>query len=481
MKRTWIKGAALVIVLVVALVACRKKDAPLPDNTAKFETTEQGIPEATASVTVKVLLDRASSAEAPVTIQLTPSAGIVYGTQFTTTPAGTTGTVTIPVLPGASEATFTVAKVAGALFSGDETISFKLISASNGVILGTTNQEYKLTFAEIISTGTGADPVVGQGGGATYGNKVFFDLSANSQTPVQRTKWDLGFFTGDDFRVILNSSTAMMAKQIEKNDLNAVTAADTAGFSGTVGFTQIPSTAALAYIDYPSGDLSRTAIAAVSATASENKVYIVNRGTGIGSPAPARGWKKIRVIRNASGGYTLQHADIAATTFTSVDIAKDPLYFFRYVSFETGSVDVEPARAKWDIAWTYFSNTTPYMGGDAPYTFQDFILQNRNVEVAGFTTNQNSTSTALVKTTVTFDAFTEANLAGLTYNAAQNAIGSNWRAGGSPTNPNPVVTATTYFIIKDGDGNIYKLQFTALTKDGERGFPTFTTVLLKKG
>lgn len=477
MKRTWINGAAFVLALVVALAACRKKDAPLPDNTAKFETTEQGIPEATASVTVKILLDRAASAEAPVTVQLTPSANLVYGTQFTTTPAATTGTITVPVLAGASEATFTVSKVAGALFFGDETIAFKLISASNGVILGTANQEYKLTFAEIISTGTGADPVVGQGGGATFGNKVFFDLSANSQVPVQRTKWDLGFFTGDDFRVILNSSTAMMAKQIEKNDLNAVTAADTAGFGTTVVFSQgMPTTTSLAYIDYPTGDLSRTAIAEVSATASDNKVYIVNRGTGIGSPAPARGWKKIRIIRNASGGYTLQHADIAATSFTSVDIAKDPLYFFKYASFENGAVDVEPAKAKWDIAWTFFSSLTNFGGGEVPYTFQDMILQNRNVEVIPLTTG--AATASLVNTTVAYESFTEANLAGLTFRTPQNTIGSTWRV--TTTNP-ATVTAANYYIIKDGDGNIYKLQFTSLTDSGVRGFPAFRSALLKKG
>jgi hypothetical protein len=41
----------------------------------------------------------------------------------------------------------------------------------------------------------------------------------------------------------------MMAKQINKNDLNAVTAADTTGFSTDVVFDQQSKVAALAYID----------------------------------------------------------------------------------------------------------------------------------------------------------------------------------------------------------------------------------------
>ena len=240
----------------------------------------------------------------------------------------------------------------GVLFDGDEKIVFDIYSSGSPVLIG-TNKQLTLSFAELVANSSTATI---DGGGPTYPNKVFIDLSANRQTPVLRTNWDLGFYTGsDDFRVILNSSSAMMAKQIAKDDLNAVTAADTVGFSTEVVFSQsAPTTAALPYIDYPNGDLTKTAIAAISATAADNKVYIINRGTGVGSPAPQRGWKKIRIIRNASGGYTLQHADIAATTFTSVDIPKDDAYFFKYISFENGAVAVEPAKKEMGFSLDLF-------------------------------------------------------------------------------------------------------------------------------
>ncbi|HRQ52262.1 MAG TPA: HmuY family protein, partial [Agriterribacter sp.] len=346
-----------------------------------------------------------------------------------------------------------------------EQIVFKIESSGSPVIIGSTNI-FTLQFAEIISSGSA---ITGDGGGATFGNKVFFDLSANSQTAVLRTKWDLGFYSGDDWRVILNSSTAMMAKQIDKNDLNDVTAADTTGFSGDVIFNQNdPSPAALAYIDYPDGDLTRTAIAEISATASDNKVYIVNRGKGVGDPVPDRGWKKIRIIRNGSGGYTLQHADIDATSFTSVDIPKNTDYFFNYASFETGAVAVEPQKTKWDIAWTYFSNALNF-GVEVPYTYQDFVLQNRNVEVARIQTANKA-----------YNAFAEADIAALTFSTSQRFLGSDWRAGGGPTTA-PYVYDDRYYIIKDGDNNYYKLRFTALTKDGERGHPAFEYALVKSG
>lgn len=466
MKMTFTKILPLFFAALVLSTSCRKKDAPLPDNLAQFETSEQGIDAATTSVTVKIKLSRATDKDIPVTIGLTHT-GVEYTTDYTTTPAATSNVLVLTILSGSSEASFTVNKAADALFYGDEKIDFKINSTGAPVIIGTNNQ-FALNFAELIAT---ASSLTVDGGGATYGNKVFIDLSANTQTPVQRTKWDLGFYGGaDDFRVILNSSVGMMAKQIDKNDLSAVTAADTAGFSADVIFNQNdPQTSALSYIDYPAGDLTKTAIAAIAATADDNKVYIINRGKGIGSPAPDRGWKKIRVIRNASGGYTLQHADIGATTFTTIDIAKDDAYFFKYISFENGAVDIEPKKDKWDIAWTYFSNVTNFGTGEIPYLFQDIILQNRNVEAI-----------KVMTTAKTYEAFAEADIASLTLSNIQTTIGADWRSGGGPSSA-PAVRSDRFYVIKDGDSNYYKLRFTALTKEGERGYPAFEYALIKKG
>lgn len=458
-------GLAFAFGLLILAAGCREKEAPLPDNLVQFESDNQGLPATSSDITVKLKLTRATDRDIPVTVSLTPT-GVDYGTDFTTTPAASSGSLSLTALSGSSEVSFTLAKVPGILLNGDEKIVFKIESSGAPVIIGTVNT-FTLQFAEIISTGSSIN---GDGGGATYGNKVFFDLSSNSQTAVQRTKWDLGFFSGDEWRVILNSSTAMMAKQIDKNDLNEVSEADTAGFSTEVIFNQFePSVDALPYIDYPNGDLSKTAIAEVSATASDNKVYIINRGKGIGSPAPERGWKKIRIIRNSSGGYTLQHADINATSFTSVDIPKNTAYFFNYVSFENGTVAVEPESAKWDIAWTYFSNVTDFGGGEVPYAFQDFIVQNRNVEVAKVLTADKA-----------YEAFSESDIAAQTFKSAQNSIGSDWRAGGGPGSA-PAVRQDRYYIIKDGDQNYYKLKFTAMTKDGERGYVSFEFALVKSG
>ncbi|HRO48337.1 HmuY family protein [Agriterribacter sp.] len=458
-------GLAFSLGLFLLAAGCRKKDAPLPDNLVQFESGNQGLAAAIPDITVKLKLTRAASSDIPVTISITPT-GVAYTTDFTTAPAASSGTLSLTIPSGSSETSFTLTKTPGILLEGTEQIVFKIESSGSPVIIGSTNI-FTLQFAEIISSGAA---ITGDGGGATYANKVFFDLSANSQTAVLRTKWDLGFYSGDDWRVILNSSTGMMAKQIDKNDLNDVTAADTIDFSTQVIFNQFePDVAALPYIDYPDGDLAKTAIAEISATASDNKVYIVNRGKGIGTPAPDRGWKKIRISRNGSGGYTLQHADIGATSFTSVDIPKNADYFFNYVSFETGAAEVEPQKTKWDIAWTYFSNVTDFGGGEVPYTFQDIVLHNRNVTVAKVLTSAKA-----------YDVFAEADIASQTFVTTQSGIGADWRSGGGPGTA-PFVRDDRYYIIKDGDNNYYKLRFTAMTKDGERGYPAFEYALVKSG
>ena len=452
--------------LIVFISSCRKRDALPPENYVVFESSSQGVVAAETAVVVKVKTQRGVSGDIPVVINLIEQ-GVVYGTDYTTTPAASAGKILLTIPSGNNEASFTITKVAGALFDGDETIVSDIFSSGAPVLIGKTKQ-FTLNFGELVAA---AAATTLNGGGINFPNKVFVDLSANRQTAVLRSTWDLGFYTGsDDFRVILNSSSAMMAKQINKNDLTQVTAADTIGFGNEVTFSSTATNpASLPYIDYPTGDLARTAIASIAATATDNKVYIVNRGTGVGNPAPTRGWKKIRIIRNASGGYTLQHADIAATTFTSIDIAKDETYFFKYISFENAAVAVEPQKKKWDIAWTYFSNVFGSGASESPFLFQDIILLNRNVQVA-----------KVMVSAKPFADFGESDLVAQTFLTTQNAIASDWRSGGGP-GISPSVRTDRYYIIKDADNNYYKIRFTSLTQNGERGYPAFESVLVKKG
>jgi hypothetical protein len=446
--------------LLTTVVACSDDDPALPDNVISFQSGELGISTEEAALDVNIALSRAVAEDVSLAISFVAE-GVTYGTDFTISPAPVSSTFVVTVLAGSNEASFSVEKGNNVVLDGDEKIIFTISSASDEVVIGSQSQ-LTLSFAEILSQGAIIDI---SGGGATYSNKVFLDLSANRQTAVERTAWDLGFYMQeDDFRVVLNNSVAMMARALDKNDLASVTADDTVGFKNEM---VLASAVALPWIDDPSGDLTKTAVASVSDVVAENQVYIINRGAGIGSPALARGWKKVRIIRNGTG-YTLQHADIAATAYSEIQIPKDDAYRFRYILFETGIVDVEPVKEKWDIAWTYFVNTTAFGPDVVPYGFQDVVLQNlQGVETAKVLTS-----------TVAYENFSEGDLAGLTFSASQTAIGADWRR----TSPSPaIVYEDRFYAIRDAAGNYYKLKFNLILRDGVRGTPQVEYALLKAG
>lgn len=309
--------------------------------------------------------------------------------------------------------------------------------------------------------------LIGAEAGTSAGNSVFVDFSTDKQTAVERAAWDLGFYSGSDFKVILNHSMGATAIALAKTDLNAVTAADTTALATNATLALGQGLGSFSYIDNVDGTastyLAGTAIKTVSATDAENPVYIVNRGaTGlIGSN---RGWQKIRVLRSGSG-YTLQYAKINETTFKTLTIAKDAAYNFKFVSFVTGAVEVEPLKAAWDLEWT----TTSYKAGTIPYTYSDFVIINFLSGV---------TAAEVLTTTVSYADFKEANISAVTFLGTRDVIGSNWRA----TTGTIGVKTDRFYVLKDGAGNVYKLKFISFISNdsGVRGKPVVEYKLVKK-
>ncbi len=464
--KTLTRLVAIAILTPTLLSSCGDDEPALPDNEAGFQAAALSMTEDESELEVVITFSRALDvASASVTVELSAE-NATYGEEFTTTPAASANTISLSAAEGEQQVSFTVSKNADVFLDGDEVITFTIGSVDEALVPGTTT-ELTLSFAEIIAAQGQMDI---DGGGATYPNKVFIDLSANRQTAVNRDSWDLGFYTGDDFRVILNSSVTMFARPLEKKELAEVSAADTVGFAAAMSINAF-STDAFGWIDAPGGDLSGTAIAEVSATAGNNTVYIINRGEApaatAGAPGASRGWKKIKLTQTTNG-HLLQYADIDATTFDELEIEKDDSYQFVYAHFEDGVVEVEPATDRWDIAWTAFMNETNFGGGPIPYYFQDIVLQN----TAGVETAK------VEAATITYDAFSSSDLSGLEFSTSATGIGSSWRVTGGPGGSQPGVYEDRFYVIKDGSGNYYKLKFTALTQGGERGKPQIAYELL---
>lgn len=329
--------------------------------------------------------------------------------------------------------------------------------------------------------------IAAQVGGPNQPNQVFVDLSTNKQTSVQRDTWDLGFSTGSDFRVIINGSVKMAVKKLQTTNIDAVQTEDP---TVAVGYSTMAS---WGYVDNPTGILTGngggtgTAISEISATAADNYVYLVNMGFEVGKTAPSpgsvaldgepRGWKKVRITRDGND-YIVDYANLADTTHKTVKISKKADFNFTFLNLITGQeVAVQPAKKQWDLSFTGFTNYFPYGQDQITYYFADFI-----------TTNIHSgTKVYMVQSTAAnldseFAAFSKANVEETQFTTSitdQRVIGDTWRNGGGPSSQ-PSIKDDRFYIVKDVDGNVFKVKFIAMSNDaGERGNPVFEYELLK--
>lgn len=318
-------------------------------------------------------------------------------------------------------------------------------------------------------------------GGPNQPNQVYIDLGSNTTKVVKRDTWDLGFYSGSDFRVVLNGSLYMAAAQLEATDIDAVNASSTQvkELQPKVAVGTFENESA-EFVDAPNGDISKTAIAAVSSTDANNHVYLLNLGDEVGTGTPAsgsaevsgaeRGWKKIRILRDGDG-YLLQYADLDATDHKEIKISKKEEFHFAFFSFSDNDiVSVQPNKNQWDLNFTVFTNIIPGFGG---YGYADFVVSNSNSNVQTYMIEVEDNAT------LTYDAFELSNVDAAKFENDQRSIGSTWRIGGGPDEL-PSLKANVFYIIKDTEGNLYKLKFIALTNEaGDRGYPQFVYRLLQ--
>ena len=411
-----------------------------------------------------------------VTIDYTTN-NATYGDNddFTTTPSGASGEIVVAITAASNTASFTFNKLKNALEGTTKSVTFSISSISITDAVSNGNTQLQVSFTETAATAGSFAPEVG---GPNEPNQVYVDLSSLSETTANRASWDLGFHSGADFRVVINGSIFMAAAKLDATDIDAVTPNDVEALQPQVAVgTFDPSN--IVYVDDIEGDLANTALAEISSTDAENKVYLVNLGFPVGTEPPKvlggeavsdkdnpRGWKKIRILRSGSD-YVLQYADLDATTHNEVTIPKTADYNFTFFSFGTDDiVSVQPQGDQWDLNFTAFTNE---ITGYGSYAYPDFVVSNR---LSGVEAYQVETSV------MAYADFNTEDIDEASFSQDQRAIGSNWRNGGGQ-NTLPTLKNDIFFILKDADGNIYKILFTALVDEsGVRGYPKFEFELL---
>lgn len=458
MKR--IHGLVLLVALAVNFAGCKKDDPPLAPNQVSFETKEQGIAAETSEAEVKISLSRAAEVAMNLTVELLPT-GVTYGTEFTTTPEAVSNQLTLNIAAGANSASFKLLKKAGVFLSGSEYVAFVLKGFPATAVKG-ANDTTAVKFGAIVSTGSQLT-LQGKTTASNYANVVYVDFSNNLATPSDRKLWNLGFYNGSEFRVILNQAYQSTIKALAKSDITQVGFADTAGVYLNHDIED-PKTVSL--VDSWDGDMTKTAIKDVSATDADNKVFLLSFE---GSKTQDK-YFKVKFSRSVNG-YKVQYARVGETTIKTLEVPKAADANFQFASLETEKlVQAEPKKKNWDIMWGYGTFNS---GLGSPYWFQDLVLINN---VGG------AKAAEVLEATVSYDNFAEANISAVTFLSTRDAIGSKWRQGAGPSGPG-TIKRDRYYVVQDPNGNVYKLKFISWGGGGdagERGRPVIEYKIVKK-
>lgn len=431
------------------VTSCSNDDPPLADNTVNFSATELGISETESSKSFTINIDRAESTDITINIKVTAT-GVTYADDFTTTPAVSSNTISAIIKSGNTSTSVEIKKLA-ALLQGDEHIDFEISSVTGGLVPG-DKKSLKLTFGAIISTGSSMTLQGGEGG-SSAANSVFVDFSSNEQTAIPRTSWNLGFYNGNQFGVIMNNTLPTTAK-VTDLAIDAIISdadAETLKTELTLNYTD-----KFAYLDDMKGDLSKSVIK------EEGKVYLVN----FAGLTPQL--YKVKVTKKDVNTYTVQYAASNSSTVKSIDIAKNSDYNFTYVSFTDNKVvQVERPKAKWDIQWS----RSIYVTSGIPYIFSDIVFINSKAGVTA--------ATVTITDKLTYANIKSSDVKDTDYSSDIDAIGSKWRA---TTGSSAGVNQTQFYLIKDAAGNIYKLRFLKVgvgSDGGKRGYPELEYALVK--
>lgn len=456
-------------VAIAAFWSCESEDAiPAQPFVAAFEKQSHDYSRISGEETMKVVFSETAKADGFVKIRIIAT-NAAYGVDFEIEPAAQDNEFTLPIYAGQSQTEFLFRNLVYPFNSDQKSIKLDIVSIDYPD--WSNIQGYSSTVISFErSLGATAEPAIG---GPNQGNQVYFDLSTETGTQVWRDSWDLGFYSGDDFRVAINGSIYMAAKKLDATDIDAVTEASVAAFQPQVQVgTFNPDN--VAYIDDPTGSISGTAFSEVSQIEADNHVYLLNLGYTVGTDTPAagsvaiagnpRGWRKVRVLREGEN-YRLQYAELGSATHQEISIPKNAAYNFAFFSFNTASVvSVEPEKDKWDLNFTVFTNI---IDGAGSYGYSDFVLNNVKAGVRVYRVN--------VTSSVTYENYALASANDGNFTNDQRIIGADWRdvfSGSAYTD--------RFYVLKDAEGNYYKIRMLAfLNQSGVRGYPKFEYKLLQ--
>lgn len=131
-------ASAFAIFGLLLVISCSKDDdEPVSVATVQFTNEAQTVSENGAAVTINIPFDKAAGRAGTITVAVAEGTATEYGTHFTTSPNGTTGSFEIEVSKGQTSAQFTFTPINNALLADDKSVVFTISDVSSGFEIGT--------------------------------------------------------------------------------------------------------------------------------------------------------------------------------------------------------------------------------------------------------------------------------------------------------------------------------------------------------
>ncbi|HBU79443.1 MAG TPA: hypothetical protein DEF18_15205, partial [Muricauda sp.] len=170
MRKTIILKA---IALLLIISSCSEDEGQdLIDFTVNFNSETVSTTEEDTSVDVQLNFSRPASESGTISITYTAT-NAEYGTDFTTTPDGESGTIAVAVAKGDQSASFTFNKLSNAIEGSTKSVTFSIDGFDRTDWSQGSTASTLVSYTPIAATGGVVDT---DNGGATIPNQVYFDF-----------------------------------------------------------------------------------------------------------------------------------------------------------------------------------------------------------------------------------------------------------------------------------------------------------------
>ena len=300
--------------------------------------------------------------------------------------------------------------------------------------------------------------------GTDYENNVYFDLGTNTYQIHPSDDWDIRFESDDTaWGMFINTGNNIKLYKTDLYALNDPRSDDT---------NYIKSFKPL--IDAPEGNPFTSASAnwrlfKRRGIADSLGVYVIDLSYESGSSQ----YKKVQILNVTHAAYRFVIADLYSTQSDTIILLKDKSSNYSYFSFRNGGQivqSVEPNQAHWDFMFTrYNHNFMGILPNNEPFPYR----------VAGVLCNRNGVLVARDSITG-FDAINAGMIRQLQFSDRANAIGYDWKSHAFAAAGNYVVNQKITYIIKDTDGQFFKLRFLDFyNAKAEKGYPKFEFIRIQ--